>query len=69
MMLNTFYLLVNVGLVVRLALAGKQLERVNDTMAAKSTNSNQAQQLFRLMAHVSRARMGTLGSKLGSPTG
>ena len=68
MMLNTFYLLVDVGLVVRLALAGKELERVNDTRAAQSTNSNPVQQLLRRMAHASRTRMGTLGSKLGSPT-
>ena len=63
MTLNTFCLLVAVGLMVRLTLAGKELELVNNTVAAKPTYSNPSQQLFRVIAHAARARVGKLGSK------
>ena len=56
-----------VGLLVRLTLAGKEVELVNNTVNAKATDSNPAQQLLREVAHAARASVGSLGSKIGSP--
>ena len=67
MTLNTFCLLAGVGLLVRLTLAGKEVELVNNTVTAKPTDSNPVQQLFREVAHAARASVGSLGSKIGSP--
>ena len=67
MKLNTCCLLVAVGLLVRLTLAGKEVELVNNTVTAKPTDSNPVQQLFREVAHALRASVGSLGSKIGSP--
>ena len=60
---NTFCVLEAGGLVVRLTLAAEEPEVVNNTVAAEPTYSDPVQQLFRVIAHASRARVEKLGSK------
>ena len=67
MTLNTFCLLVVVGLVLRLTLAGQELDLVDNTEAIRPTNVTESKHWFREMVQGVRGGLGKMGS--GGETG
>ncbi len=63
MTLNTFCLMVAVGLEVRLSLADKELDLIDNTVAVRPTHFSPVLHWPRVLAHGAHASVETLESK------